>query len=106
MKYKAASKEEEKYLQTKDDILNTLKDQKATQEKYLDVMKKLLDLWKNEFETKEGIDKDKLSELIKIEESAVKSVKDDVNKLNEIKNESRNDLEKIQEIVTSLREHQ
>jgi hypothetical protein len=66
MKDEDASKEEEKYLQTKESIINNLYSQKETEKKYLKAVDNLLDYWIGELRTVDGQSKERHNELLKL----------------------------------------
>ena len=106
MKYQGASEEEIRYLQTKESIINNLYDQKDTEIKYLETVKKLLNYWKSELGTVDAQSEERHAELLKLidtEESTIAKIRDDIGRINEMINKTENSLEKIHEMVTSLR---
>lgn len=106
MKYEGASREEEKYLQTKESIINNLQDQKDTEKKYLETVEKLLEYWKNELGPVDTQSKERHNELLKLidtEESTINKIKEDIRRINEMIDKTENNLKKIQRMVTSLR---
>lgn len=106
MKYEFASKEEERYLQTKESIINNLYDQKDTEKRYLETVGKLLEYWKKELGSVDSQSKERHEELLKLidtEESTIGKIKEDIRRINEMIDKTENNLEKIQKMVTSLR---
>lgn len=106
MKTEGASKEEEKYLKTKESIINNLYDQKDTEKKYLATVEKLLKYWKKELGSVDSQSKERhaeLLELIDTEESTINKIREDIRRINEMIDKTENNLEKIQKMVTSLR---
>lgn len=106
MKFENASKEEEKYLQTKESIINNLYDQKDTEKKYLETVERLLKYWKNELGQVDAQSKKRHEELLKLidtEESTINKIREDIKRINEMIDKTENNLAKIQKMVTSLR---
>lgn len=107
MKTEGASTEEEKYLQTKEDIINNLYDQKDTEKKYLETVQKLLEYWKNELGPVDTQSKERHAELLNLidtEESTINKIRKDIRRIDEMIDQTENNLGKIQKMVTSLRE--
>ncbi len=107
MKTEGASHEEEKYLQTKESIINNLYDQKDTEKKYLETVEQLLRYWKNELGQVDSQNKERHDDLLKLidtEESTINKIREDIRRINEMIDKTENNLEKIQKMVTSLRE--
>ena len=101
------SKEEEKYLRTKESIINNLHSQKETEKQYLKTVNNLLDYWISELKSVDGQSKerhDKLLKLIDTERGTIKKIGDDIDRINEMIDQTENNLEKIRGIVNSLRE--
>ena len=108
MKYDEASEEEKKYLQTKKSIIHNLHDQKDTEIKYLETVEKLLKYWKNELGPIDTQSKERHEDLLKLintEEGTINKIKGDIKRLNEMIDQTENNLNKIQGMVTSLRKY-
>lgn len=100
--------EEEKYLQTKESIINNLYDQKETEKKYLKTVDNLLDYWIGELKSVDAQGRerhDQLLELINTERGTIKKIGEDINRINEMIDKTEKNLEKIREMVSSFREH-
>lgn len=107
MKEEDASKEEKKYLQTKENIINNLHDQKETEKQYLKTVNNLLDYWISELKSVDGQSKerhDKLLKLIDTERGTIKKIGNDIDRINEMIDQTENNLEKIRGMVNSMRE--
>ena len=106
MKNEDATREEEKYLQTKESIIHTLYDQKETEKKYLDTVKDLLSYWKSKLEPVDTQSKERHAELLKLidtEESTINKIREDISRINEMIDKTEKNLDKIYAMVTSLR---
>jgi len=106
MKNEGPSKEEKKYLQTKKSIINNLYEQRETEIKYLDTIKTLLAYWKSELRPADVQSKERHAELLRlidVEESTIKKIWNDISRINEMIDKTEKNLEKIREMVTSLR---
>lgn len=108
MKNESSNKtEEEKYLQTKENIIHNLYGQKETEKKYLETVNNLLDYWISELKSVDVQDKerhDKLLKLIDTERGTIKKIGDDINRINEMIDQTEKNLEKIKGMVSSFRE--
>lgn len=106
MTNEGASKEEERYLQTKESIINNLYDQKETEEQYLDTVKNLLDYWKDELGPVDTQSKERHAKLLKLidtEESTISKIRNDIHRINEMIDQTEKNMDKIYGMVTSLR---
>lgn len=106
MKNEGATAEEEKYLQTKESIIDNLYDQKETEEKYLNTVKNLLDYWKGELGPVDTQSRERHAELLKLidtEESTIDKIRKDIRRINEMIDQTEKNLDKIYGMVTSLR---
>ncbi len=100
------SNEEEKYLQTKESIINNLYDQKETEKKYLKTVDNLLDYWISELKTVDTQSKerhDQLLKLINTERGTIEKIGKDIDRINEMIDQTENNLEKIRGMVDSMR---
>lgn len=106
MKNDDASKEEKKYLQTKESIINNLYDQKETEKKYLKTVSSLLDYWIKELRSADTQNKkrhNQLLELIHTERSTIKKIGEDIDRINAMIDKTEKNLEKIREMVSSFK---
>lgn len=98
--------EEEKYIRTKKNIISNLYSQKETEKQYLKTVNNLLDYWINELKAADGQSKerhDKLLEMIDIERSTITKIDKDIDRINEMIDNTEKNLEKIRGMVSSLR---
>jgi hypothetical protein len=106
MKNEGPSREEEKYLQTKESIINNFYEQRETEMRYLDTVKRLLDYWKGELRPADVQSKERHAELLKlidVEEATINKIRNDIGRINEMIDKTEKNLQKIREMVTSLR---
>ena len=99
--------EEERYLRTKEGIISNLYSQKETEKQYLKTVNNLLDYWINELKSVDSQSKerhDKLLKLIGAERGTIKKIGEDINRINEMIDQTEKNLEKISGMVSSLRE--
>lgn len=101
-------KEEKKYLQTKENIIQNLYSQKNTEKEYLETVEKLLKYWKNELGPIDSQSEERHTKLLKLidtEEGTINKIREDINRINEMINKNEDNLNKIQGMVTLLRKH-
>ena len=99
--------EEEKYLKTKESIISNLYSQKETEKQYLNTVNNLLDYWINELKSVDYQSKerhDKLLKLIDTERSTIGKIDNDIDRINEMIDQTEKNLEKIRGMVSSFRE--
>ena len=99
--------EEEKYLKTKEKIISNLYSQKETEKQYLDTVNNLLDYWINELKSTGNQDKErhnKLLKLINTERGTIRKIDNDIGRINEMIDQTENNLKKIRKMVNSFRE--
>lgn len=102
----STKKEEEKYLQTKRSIINNLYDQKETEKKYLKTVDNLLDYWISELRSVDAQSKERHNQLLKLidtERGTIKKIGEDIDRINEMIDQTENNLEKIRGMVNSFR---
>ena len=100
-------KEEEKYLKTKEQIISNLYSQKETEKQYLKTVNNLLDYWINELKSVDSQSKERHDELLKLidtERSTIGKIDNDIDRINEMIDQTEENLEKIRGMVSSLRE--
>lgn len=100
------SKEEEKYLETKESIINNLYSQKETEKKYLETVNNLLDYWISELKAVDTQSKerhDNLLKLIDTERGTIKKIDKDIDRINEMIDQTEGNLNKIRRMVNSMR---
>ena len=103
----ANKRKEEKYLKTKEKIISNLYSQKETEKQYLKTVNNLLDYWINELKAVDTQNKerhDKLLKLIDTERSTIGKIDSDIDRINEMIDQTEENLEKIRGMVSSLRE--
>lgn len=79
--------EEERYIQTKESVINNLYSQKETKKQYIKTMNDLLSYWTNELKKVGPNDKErrnKLLELISREKIQLKKINEDTDKINKL----------------------
>jgi len=79
--------EEERYIQTKESVINNLYSQKETKKQYIEIMNDLLSYWINELKKVGSNDKErrnKLLELINREKIQLKKINEDIDKINKL----------------------
>ena len=106
MKNDDTNQEEEKYLQTKESIINNIHDQKEMEEKYLKTVGSLLDYWIKELRSVDTQNKkrhNQLLEVIRRERSNLKKVGEDINKTNIMIDRTEQSLERIRQMINSFR---
>jgi len=106
MKNDDTNKEEEKYLQTKESIINNIYDQKEMEKKYLRTVGSLLDYWIKELRSVDTQNKkrhNQLLEVIRRERSNLKKVEEDINKTNMMIDRIEQSLERIRQMINSFR---
>ena len=107
MKNESSTKnEEEKYLQTKENIIHNLYDQKETEKKYLETVDNLLNYWVSELKPVDSQSTERhnqLLKLIKAERGTIKKIGEDINRINEMIDKTEKNLEKIREMINSFR---
>ena len=106
MKNEGTKSEETKYLQTKEQIISNLYSQKETEKRYLKTVSNLLDYWISELKLVDSQSKerhDKLLKLIDTERGTIKKIVDDIDRINEMIDQTEGNLEKIRGMVHSLR---
>ena len=99
--------EEERYLQTKESIIHNFYDQKETEKKYLKTVDNLLDYWINELKSVDSQSRerhDQLLKLINTERGTIKKIGGDIDRINEMIDQTENNLKKIRKMVDSFRE--
>jgi len=98
--------EEEKYLQTKESIIHNLYDQKETEKKYLKTVDNLLDYWIGELKSVDIQGKERHDQLLKLidtERGTIKKIGEDIDRINEMIDQTEENLEKIRGMVSSFR---
>ncbi len=106
MKNDDTNQEEEKYLQTKESIINSIHDQKEMEEKYLKTVDSLLDYWIKELRSVDTQNKkrhNQLLEVIRRERSNTKKMREDINKTNIMIDRTEQSLERIRQMINSFR---
>ncbi|MGB9979199.1 hypothetical protein [Methanobacterium sp.] len=106
MKNDDTNKEEEKYLQTKESIINNLHDQKEIEKKYLKTAGSLLDYWIKELRSADTQNKkrhNQLLELIHRERSNIKKIGEDIDRTNIMIDRTEQSLERIRQMINSFR---
>ena len=101
-----SSSEEEKYIKTKKRIISNLYSQKETEKQYLKTVDNLLDYWISELKPADSQSKErhhKLLKLIDTERGTIKKIGEDIDRLNEMIDQTEKNLEKIREMVSSLK---
>ena len=98
--------EEEKYLQTKENIIHNLYDQKETEKKYLKTVDNLLNYWIRELKSVDGQSAERHDQLLKFidtERGTIKKIGDDIDRINEMIDKTEKNLEKISDMINSFR---
>ena len=106
MKNDDTNPEEEKYLQTKESIINNIHDQKETEKKYLKTVNGLLDYWIKELRSVDTQNKKRHNQLLKVihrERSNIKKMEEDINKTNIMIDRTEQSLERIRQMINSFR---
>lgn len=101
------SSQEDRYIQTKESIISNLKAQKETEKQYLMTVDNLLGYWISELGQSGSKDKERREELLKLietERGTIKKIRDDIDRLNEMIDQTEKNLEKIRGMVSSFRE--
>ncbi|MGB9936819.1 MAG: hypothetical protein ACPK7O_03810 [Methanobacterium sp.] len=102
MKNKVNS-EEEKLMQTKESLINTLYARKKTENDYLDTVENLLNYWKSKLNTVDNPKRrDDILNMISTEESTINKIKEDITRINELIDQTENNLNKISKVFSSL----
>ncbi len=100
------SNQEERYIKTKESIIDNLRSQKEIEKQYLMTVDNLLGYWIDELGKTKSKNKemqDKLIKLINTERGTIDKIKYDINQLNERIDQTEENLEKIKKMVYSLR---
>ncbi|OEC88251.1 hypothetical protein A9507_04850 [Methanobacterium sp. A39] len=98
--------QEEKYLQTKESIINNIHDQKETEKKYLKTVNSLLDYWIKELRAVDTQNKKRHNQLLKVihrERSNIKKMEEDINKTDIMIDRTEQSLERIRQMINSFR---
>lgn len=106
MKNDDTNKEEEKYLQTKESIINDIYGQKEMEKKYLKTVGSLLDYWIKELRSVDTQNKKRHNQLLKLihmERSNIKKMEEDINRTNIMIDRTEQSLERIRQMINSFR---
>ncbi len=98
--------QEDRYIQTKRSIISNFKAQRETEKQYLMTVDNLLGYWRSELEKSSHQDKKRQDELLKLintEKGTIKKINNDIERLDKMIDQTEKNLDKIKEMVSSLR---
>lgn len=98
--------QEDRYLKTKKSIISNFRAQRETERQYLMTVDNLLGYWRSELEKSSHQDKERQDDLLKLintEKGTIKKINNDIERLDEIIDQTEKNLDKIKGMVSSLR---